>query len=116
MKQSIGISMVITCYNRANFIRESIISCIKQEYNGPLQIIVVDDASTDSSVEVIEATVHEFGAGRDIEIIRLPENRGVAGATDAGWAKAKHEWILIVDGDDIQDPLRCYYVNEAVQA
>ena len=115
-KKSVGISMVITCYNRAQFIKESIISCIKQEYDGPKQIIIVDDASTDNSVEVIEETIHKFGDGQDIELIRLPENRGVAGATDAGWAKSKHEWILIVDGDDIQDPLRCYYVNEVVQA
>lgn len=109
-----GMSLVVTCYNRARFIGESIISCITQDYDGPIQIIIVDDASSDNSVEIIENTIKEHGAGVDIEVVKLKNNRGVAGATDAGWEKAKYEWILMVDGDDIQHPLRCQYISDTI--
>lgn len=57
-----------------------------------MQLVIVDDASTDDSVRVIEETVRDYGQGWDVEIIKLEKNLGAAGATDAGWAKAKHEW------------------------
>lgn len=107
-------SLVITCYNQERYIKDAIVSCFNQEYDGPLQFIIVDDASTDNSLKIIEATVLEQGQNRDVEIVKLEYNRGVAGATDAGWAKTKHNWILMVDGDDIQMPQRCQYIKDAV--
>lgn len=114
MKHLHSMSLVITCYNKARFIKDALISCFRQEYEGPLQIIIVDDASTDDSVKIIDDTIAEHGKGLDIEVIKLQQNRGVAGATDAGWAKARHEWILMVDGDDIQHPLRCQHINDVI--
>ena len=105
-------SLVLTCYNRQEYIREAILSVFAQDYDGPMQLVIVDDASTDDSVRVIEETVCDYGQGWDVEIIKLEKNLGVAGATDAGWAKAKHEWILIVDGDDVQLPNRCSMIAE----
>ena len=105
-------SMVLTCYNRQDYIKEAILSVFAQDYDGPMQLVIVDDASTDDSVRIIEETVQEHGAGWDVEIVKLKQNLGVAGATDAGWAKAKHDWILIVDGDDIQHANRCSMIAE----
>lgn len=113
MMDKLGMSLVLTCYNRQEFVREAILSVFAQDYDGPMQLVIVDDASTDDSVRVIEATVRDYGQGWDVEIIKLPKNLGVAGATDAGWAKAKYDWILIVDGDDVQLPNRCSMVAEA---
>lgn len=110
-----GMSMVLTCYNRQEYIKEAILSVFNQEYDGPMQLVIVDDASTDDSVHIIEKTVQEHGVGRDVEIVKLNQNLGVAGATDAGWAKAKHDWILIVDGDDMQLPERCSMVERAAR-
>lgn len=115
MNNKLGMSMVLTCYNRERFIKEAILSCFAQDYEGPMQLVIVDDASTDSSLKIIQETIQEFGQGWDVEVITLPENRGVAGATDAGWARAKHEWILIVDGDDVQCPERCSIVEKIAQ-
>lgn len=111
--KSLGMSMVLTCYNRQEYVREAILSVFAQDYDGPMQLVIVDDASTDDSVRVIEETVRDYGQGRDVEIIKLEKNLGVAGATDAGWAKAKYDWILIIDGDDIQLPSRCSMIAEA---
>jgi glycosyltransferase involved in cell wall biosynthesis len=100
-------SLVMTCYNTAPYAEAAILSCLNQVYAGPLQFVLVNDASTDDTLNVIKATVEAHGAGRDIEIVDLPQNMGVAGATDAGWARAKYEWIIMIDGDDIQCPERC---------
>lgn len=100
-------SLVMTCYNTAPYAEAAILSCLNQVYAGPLQFVLVNDASTDDTLNVIKATVEAHGAGRDIEIVDLPQNMGVAGATDAGWARAKYEWIIMIDGDDIQYPERC---------
>lgn len=108
----LGMSLVLTCYNRQKYVREAILSVFAQKYEGPMQLVIVDDASTDDSVRIIEETVQECGAGWDVEIVKLKQNLGVAGATDAGWAKAKYDWILIVDGDDVQLPNRCAMISE----
>ena len=86
--------MVLTCYNQQEYVREAILSVFAQKYEGPMQLVIVDDASTDDSVRIIEESVQEYGAGWDVEIVRLKQNLGVAGATDAGWAKAKHDCLL----------------------
>lgn len=103
---------MLTCYNRQKYEREAILSVFAQKYEGPMQLVIVDDASTDDSVRIIEETVQQHGTGWDVEIVKLKQNLGVAGATDAGWAKAKHDWILIVDGDDIQHANRCSMIAE----
>ncbi len=103
----LGLSLVMTCYNVADFVKENILSVFAQDYKGPMQLVIVNDASTDQTLEVIRETVREYGAGHDVCIVDLPVNRGVLGATDAGWKEVKYEWIVMVDGDDIQYPDRC---------
>lgn len=102
-----GISMVLTCYNRGPFIRAAVRSCLQQDYCGPLELIIVDDCSTDNSPALILEELQETPARFPVRIINTPRNMGVAAATDAGWAAARHEWICMVDGDDIQCADRC---------
>lgn len=109
-----GMSLVMTCYNTAPYAEAAILSCLQQKYDGPLQFVLVNDASTDNTAEVIAATVAAHGTGHDIEVVDLPQNMGVAGATDAGWQRAKYEWIIMIDGDDIQFPERCQRTAELI--
>lgn len=109
-----GMSLVMTCYNTGPYAEAAIRSCLEQEYGGPLQFVLVNDASTDNTAEVIRRTVEAYGAGHDVEVVDLPNNVGVAGATDAGWARAKYEWIIMIDGDDIQLPERCQRTAELI--
>jgi glycosyltransferase involved in cell wall biosynthesis len=86
------ISIVITNYNYANFIGEAIRSAIDQDYFNK-EIIVVDDGSTDNSIEVI---------GRYIDHIGLiqQKNGGVSSARNAGVAKSIGEYVAFLDADD----------------
>ena len=101
------LSLVMTCYNVEKYIREAILSCLQQDYTGPMQLVIVDDASTDGTASVIDQTLAEHAQGRDVTVLRHDKNKGVSAATDTGWAAARHPWIVMVDGDDIQYPDRC---------
>ncbi len=99
--------MVVTCYKQENYIRACLESCFAQKYEGAMELVVVDDCSPDNSLAEIEQAVADFGAGWQVTIVRNERNLGVSGATDAGWAVARHDWFIMVDGDDIQLPERC---------
>lgn len=102
-----GVSIVMTCYNHGRFIRAAVISCLQQDYDGPLELIIVDDCSTDGSGEIIRHTLRETPSRFPVRLVSTTKNAGVAGATDLGWKLARHEWICMADGDDIQLPERC---------
>lgn len=59
-----------------------------------LEILVVDDASTDSTAAVVKSL-----AGPDLRLLRQPVNRGKGSALRAGFAEAKGDWILVQDAD-----------------
>ena len=78
------VSIIITCFNKEKFIDRAIRSCLNQITSGfSYEIIVVDDCSTDNSVDVIERF------GQKISVVLLNENKGVAGASNAGLQTAK---------------------------
>lgn len=99
-------SVIVTCYNLENYIGEAIYSVINQDYDGEMEIIVVNDASTDHSIDVINAIIQENKGKVIIKLIDLKCNLGVSGATSEGIKSASGEWILFADGDDIQMPDR----------
>lgn len=104
---NLGFSVVVTCYNLQEYIKEALISVFNQDAVGiPIEIIVIDDASTDMSYQIIRETVGEFAQGREVTIIKNERNLGVAASINIGFQKAKYDWIIEVDGDDIQLPDR----------
>ena len=86
-------SVIIPAYNAERYIAKAIESCLNQTYP-PHEIIVVDDASTDSTVTVAES----FPA--PVRIIRLTENLGVAVARNRGVEASTGDWIAFLDADD----------------
>lgn len=90
-----SISIIITCYNKEKYIDRAIRSCLslKQE-SFHLNIIVVNDCSTDNSVEVIRRFENK------ITFINLTHNHGVAAASNIGIAALKCDYWMRVDGDD----------------
>jgi len=101
-----SMSLVMTCYNQHSFIEEALTSALKMEYSGDKELIIVDDASTDDSLQIMENVLKTCPHDMPVQVIRLESNRGVAGAVDAGIAAAQYDWIVFLDGDDIQCPDR----------
>ncbi|OSQ40468.1 glycosyltransferase family 2 protein [Thalassospira mesophila] len=91
------ITIGITCFNARSTIARAIKSALDQDWPN-IEIIVVDDCSTDDSVANIEPLI----AGRtDIELIRHAKNAGPAAARNTILAQAKGEFIAFFDDDDI---------------
>lgn len=89
------VSVVIPTYNRADVLPRAIESVRRQTFGGVWELIVVDDASTDRTEEVVRT----FGDAR-IRYLRHTENRYGAAARNTGIRAARGEWIAFLDSDD----------------
>lgn len=86
-------SIIITCYNQRDVIREAVDSALNQS-NRDREIIVVDDGSTDGS-----RTVLERYAGA-VTLKMLPGNEGAGAARNHGASVASGDYLVFLDGDD----------------
>lgn len=98
------VSVICLCYNHARFVEEAILSVFAQTYKN-IQIIIVDDASTDNSVAVIREVILQSGRN-DIQFLPLSENIGNCSAFNRGLALAKGEYIIDLATDDYMVPER----------
>lgn len=89
-------SVIITNHNYARFLPSAIDSALRQDSDG-VEVIVVDDGSTDDSRAVIA------GYGRQIQAVLKPCG-GQASAMNAGFAAARGQVIVFLDADDLLDP------------
>jgi len=86
------ISVIIPVYNRPNKIKRALESVLSQS-EPPLEIIVVDDGSTDETAEVLHAY------DTQLKVIRQ-ENKGVSAARNCGIEATYGDWIAFLDSDD----------------
>lgn len=92
------VSIIIPTYNRAGIIENAVQSILEQTY-GQYELLIVDDASSDNTEDVIAA----FNDER-IRYIKLPENKGAAAARNEGIRQAKYDYIAFQDSDDYWKP------------
>lgn len=111
---SVPFTIIMPCYNAGLYVREALESVLHQDYEGDLQLIVVDDCSTDNSLEVISSVLAAYQGPVETLLLRNEVNRGVAATVDAAVAHAKHEWIIEADADDIHVPTRCSDTAELI--
>lgn len=95
------VSVVIGAYNAERFIGDTCRSALAQSY-APLEVIVVDDGSTDGTAAVVDALA---ATEPRLHLIRQP-NLGVAAARNAAIAYSAGEFIAPLDADDIWDPTK----------
>ncbi|ACB94006.1 glycosyltransferase family 2 protein [Beijerinckia indica] len=94
------VSLIILNYNYGRFLRDAIASAQRQTYLHK-ECIIVDDASTDDSHEILDQAQHDWP---DLQILKLNINSGQSAAALAGLARAKGDYILFLDADDILFP------------
>lgn len=93
------VSVIVPAYNAAAFIAETLASALAQTYR-PLEIVVVDDGSTDATADIVEAV-----AARDSRVRLLRQkNSGVAAARNLALEHSQGELIAPLDADDLWHP------------
>ncbi|CAN1209207.1 Glycosyl transferase family 2 [Tumidithrix helvetica PCC 7403] len=95
------ISVVMPAYNASKFIDEAIKSILNQTL-GDFELIIVDDGSTDNTVDIVK---HYLKLDRRIRLIQN-NHKGISHALNTGLKEAKYDWIARIDADDIALPER----------
>ena len=91
-----AVSVIVPVYNTAPFVTQCLDSLKAQTY-GDFEVFVVDDASTDDSLAIVNAAVE--GDDR-FTVLPQPENRGLSAVRNVGLAHASGEYVVFLDSDD----------------
>lgn len=95
------VSVVIPVYNAAEFLKETVLSVLQQDWSD-IEIIIVNDGSTDNSAEIINCFANKYS---NIKAVHR-ENKGVCHTRNEGIALARGEYIALLDADDVCLPTR----------
>ena len=101
------VSVIIPVYNSEPYIAQAIISVLRQTYNN-IEIVIVDDGSTDRTGEVIR----NFDDARIKYLYQ--NNHGVSHARNRGLEISRGEFIAFLDSDDRWVPKKLHRVNELI--
>ena len=92
------ISVIIPIYNVQNYLEDCITSVLNQTYPN-VEVILVNDGSTDRSSEICE-----YYSAQDERIIYISqENKGLSGARNRGIEESNGDYVVFIDGDDVMD-------------
>jgi glycosyltransferase involved in cell wall biosynthesis len=113
------VSVIIPVFNEEDFVKDALESVINQDYKN-IEIIIVNDGSTDSSQSIIEEFALEVKDRFIIKTLRHSIQKGVSAAKNTGMKVADGSYLAIVASDDLQKknrlclPLRILKNNPAI--
>jgi succinoglycan biosynthesis protein ExoO len=105
-------SVIIPAYNVSDIVGRAIRSAAAQTFR-PLEILVIDDCSTDNTVEVVRALAKEIPS---LRLLSTPANSGPSAARNVGLREAKADWIALLDSDDAWEAGRLKRLSEVAAA
>ncbi len=91
--EGIKVSVIVPCLNAERFLHASLLSVAAQTL-APYEVIVIDDGSTDRSVDIVKSLP------MDVRLLRA-HRRGGAGARNLGLRAARGDWLAFLDADDV---------------
>jgi cellulose synthase/poly-beta-1,6-N-acetylglucosamine synthase-like glycosyltransferase len=94
-----GVSVIVPAYNEEKVIVKTITSLLNQRYAGTLEVVVVDDGSSDDTADIVEEA---YGGHPQVSVYRKP-NGGKASALNYGIERARHEIVIGLDADTVFD-------------
>jgi len=90
-----GVSVILPAYNEARVLRDTLRCLSKTKYPAPIEFIVVDDGSTDSSLSLAE----QYAKTDDRFVVLHQNNQGKAVALNCGLAVSRYPWVVTLDAD-----------------
>ncbi|MEA3639821.1 MAG: glycosyltransferase family A protein [Lamprobacter sp.] len=110
------VSVIIPAFNRADVICDALESVAEQTYR-PIEIVVVDDGSTDKTAEIVKKWFMEKGSVQDLQgICLIQENSGAPAARNKGFYQSQGEYLLFFDSDDLLKPNKIQAAIDAYQS
>ncbi|HUG46665.1 MAG TPA: glycosyltransferase [Sphingomicrobium sp.] len=101
-----GVTVLIAAYQEECAIADTLITIAAEDYRGPLEVLVLNDGSTDRTAEIAARTIGrlDLPANRTFRVIDYPANRGKALVLNSGLEQASHDLIVTIDGDSRLNP------------
>ncbi len=100
----ISISIIIPIYNVESFVAECLQSVAIQNYEGPIECILVDDCGADKSIEITKSFINKYQGDISFHLIHHNKNSGLSAARNTGINAAKGDYIYFLDSDDVITP------------
>ena len=104
------VTVIIPVYNLGAYLEATITSVLRQRFDGMLEVIIVDDGSSDNSLAIAKNFSNQ---DKRIKVIHQ-ENAGVSVARNTGLAHASGDCVMFVDGDDILHPDAIYLLVKSL--
>lgn len=106
------VTIGIPVYNAERFIGRALDSALGQSFTD-IEFLVLDDCSTDGTLEVVKRLQESHPRGKDIRIVRQPENSGVGAARNRIINEMRGDYLFFLDSDDLikEDTIGLLYAN-----
>lgn len=93
------VSIIIPLYNVEKYVEVSLNSAFNQTVNN-IEYILVDDCSTDSTMEIVNRLIRESSRSNSVKIVCHEKNKGLSAARNTGMKYANNDYIFFMDSDD----------------
>lgn len=100
--QSVAVSVVVPVYNVDAYVADCLDSILDQDFTN-FEVIVVNDGSTDDSLQVVEDTIARRNASGRVRLV-TQENRGLSEARNTGLDYCRGDYVCFIDSDDLLHP------------
>lgn len=97
---SIIVTLAIPIYNVEHYVERSLLSALNQDFSLPMEILVVDDCGSDSSMTIVQRLVQSHSRGGCVRIVRHPQNLGLGPARNTALREAAGQYLFFLDSDD----------------
>ena len=99
------VCVLVACYNEADNISDTLASFARQSYPGNIEVVVIDDGSTDDTLALAREGARRLSRpGLSIRVLAQPRNGGKARALNRGLAETTQDLVITVDGDSYLRP------------
>lgn len=92
-----AVSVIVPAFNEERVIVQTVTALLRQRYAGPLEVVIVDDGSSDDTLDIVQEA---YGAHPQVSIL-AKENGGKASALNHGIVRARHEIVVALDADTV---------------
>lgn len=101
-----GVTVLVAAFQEEDAIEETIETIAAEDYAGPVEVLILNDGSSDRTSEIASAMIARLNLPQHIEIVLVdfPVNRGKAAVLNSGLKVARHDLVVTIDGDSRLHP------------